>query len=242
AVQVGPFGADPLGGADQSGLVGGRFEAEVREDVGAVVQGAHADEVGGAVDLAVDGDRLPGGGVGVLGLVPGGELLADVGESAVLHVAGRVGVAVLDEVGRGGGVVEGGLDALGAGLDGDVLDGDLGALVRLLEAGHDGVDDLLLGLVVDLLEQPHPQGAGPLVLVGGGVAGGLGGARDGGGEDGRGGDQTDGQLHGAPPRCCNIRNGGFAVHNTPEARDRVSGATRGLNHSVTGRRTPRNTR
>ncbi|GAA2527215.1 hypothetical protein GCM10010398_09970 [Streptomyces fimbriatus] len=42
---------------------------------------------------------------------------------------------------------------------------------------------------------------------------------------------------------CNMRNDGFAVHNnTPEARDWVNRATRGLNHSVTGRRTPRNAR
>jgi hypothetical protein len=41
---------------------------------------------------------------------------------------------------------------------------------------------------------------------------------------------------------CNMRNAGFAVHNTPEARDWVNRATRGLNHSVTGRRTLRNAR
>ncbi|GAB2741806.1 hypothetical protein GCM10027072_41780 [Streptomyces bullii] len=39
-----------------------------------------------------------------------------------------------------------------------------------------------------------------------------------------------------------MRNDGFAVHNTPEARDTANRATRGLNHSVTGRRTPCNAR
>lgn len=39
-----------------------------------------------------------------------------------------------------------------------------------------------------------------------------------------------------------MRNEGFAVHNTPEARDCMNTPTRGLNHSVTGRRTPRNAR
>lgn len=39
-----------------------------------------------------------------------------------------------------------------------------------------------------------------------------------------------------------MRNEGFAVHNTTEAGDYGNTATRGLNHSVTGRRTPRNAR
>ncbi|CAM5637321.1 hypothetical protein SVIOM74S_08266 [Streptomyces violarus] len=67
------------------------------------------------------------------------ELLRDVEDSAVLHIAGRVGVAVLHHVGSGGGVVEGGLDALAAVVDRDVLDVDLGALVGLLEGGDDRV-------------------------------------------------------------------------------------------------------
>jgi hypothetical protein len=86
---------------------------------------------------------------------------------------------------------------LGPGLHRDVLHGDLGAPVRLLEVGEDRVDDALLGLVVDLLEEPDAQGAGLLVLAGGGGAGGLG--RAGGGQDGseRGEPgKADGQLHG----------------------------------------------
>lgn len=39
-----------------------------------------------------------------------------------------------------------------------------------------------------------------------------------------------------------MRNEGFAVHNTSEARDFMNTPTRGLNHSVTGRRTPCNAR
>jgi hypothetical protein len=39
-----------------------------------------------------------------------------------------------------------------------------------------------------------------------------------------------------------MRNEGFAVHNTSEARDCMNTPTRGLNHSVTGRRTPCNAR
>lgn len=36
---------------------------------------------------------------------------------------------------------------------------------------------------------------------------------------------------------CNIRNGGFALHNTSEAMDYMNMSTRGLNHSVTTGRT-----
>jgi hypothetical protein len=39
-----------------------------------------------------------------------------------------------------------------------------------------------------------------------------------------------------------MRNEGFAVHNTSEARDCMNTPTRGLNHSVTGRRILRNAR
>jgi hypothetical protein len=39
-----------------------------------------------------------------------------------------------------------------------------------------------------------------------------------------------------------MRNEGFAVHNTPEAMDCMNTPTRGLNHSVTGRRILRNVR
>jgi hypothetical protein len=39
-----------------------------------------------------------------------------------------------------------------------------------------------------------------------------------------------------------MRNEGFAVHNTPEARYCMNTPTRGLNHSVTGGRTPCNAR
>jgi hypothetical protein len=39
-----------------------------------------------------------------------------------------------------------------------------------------------------------------------------------------------------------MRNEGFAVHNTLEARDCMNTPTRGLHHSVTGRRTLRNAR
>ncbi len=39
-----------------------------------------------------------------------------------------------------------------------------------------------------------------------------------------------------------MRNEGFAVHNTSEARDCMNTTTRGLNHSVTGRSAPRNAR
>ncbi len=42
--------------------------------------------------------------------------------------------------------------------------------------------------------------------------------------------------------CCNMRNECFAVHNTSEARDCMNPPTRGLNHSVTGRRILRNAR
>jgi hypothetical protein len=87
--------------------------------------------------------------------------------------------------------------SLNAGVDRDVLDVDLRAFVGLLESGDDGVDDLLLGGVADLLEEPHAQRAGLLVLVGGGVRGGLG--RTGSGqESGERGEPgtTDGQLHG----------------------------------------------
>lgn len=173
------------------------LEAQVLEDVGAVVQGADADVERGAVHLAVDRDGLLRGRVGVLGLAPRAEVLGDVEESAVLHIAGRVGVAVLHDVGRGLRVVEGGLHALGAGVDRDVLDVDLGVLVRLLEGGDHGVDDLRLRIVADLLEEPHPQGAALVVLVGGRVVGGLGRAAgdDSGGRHEYG--ESGGELHGA---------------------------------------------
>ncbi len=168
------------------------------EEVGAVVQGADADEVGGAVRLAVHGDRGAGRLVGVGGLVPGRELLADVGESAVADVPRGVGVAVLDDVRGAARVVEGGLDLLGPGVDGDVLDVDLAALVRLLVGGHGPVDHLGLGPVVDLLEEPDPEVPGLLVLAGGGVGGlrGTGGGGESGEDEGRhGGGQAGQELH-----------------------------------------------
>src|SRR5690606_18040170 len=99
SVQAGLGGPYLLGGGDQFGLGCGHLDVVLLEEIGAVVQRAHPDEVRGAVDLAVHGDRLPGGRVGVLGLGPGAELLGDVEQSAVLHIAGGVGVAVLDDVG-----------------------------------------------------------------------------------------------------------------------------------------------
>lgn len=41
---------------------------------------------------------------------------------------------------------------------------------------------------------------------------------------------------------CNMRNGGFALHNTPEAMEYMNMPTRGLHHSVTTGRTPCNAR
>jgi hypothetical protein len=142
---------------------------------------------------------LLGRRVGVLGLGPGAELLGHVGEAAVLDVSGGVGVAVLDDVGGALRVVEGGLDLLGAGLDGYVLDLDVGALVRLLEGGDGRVDDLLLRLVVDLLEEPDAQGPA-LVVPGGAVVRGPGGAGGGEGKCGRGQGHSDGELHGGSLR------------------------------------------
>lgn len=163
AVEVRSGLVDLLGGSRQSGLRGGRVDAQVLEDVGAVVQRADAHEERRAVDLAADGHGLLRRGVGVLGLVPCGVLGADVGEAAVPHVSGGVGVAVLDEVGGARGVVERRLDALRAGVDGDVLDLDVGPLVPLLEGGDGRVDGLLLGRVADLTEQPDAQRSALLV-------------------------------------------------------------------------------
>lgn len=223
AVEVGLGLADLLGGGDQLGLGLGGLDAEVLEDVGAVVEGPDADEEGRAVDLVADGDGLLGDRVGVLGLVPGAELLGDVRESAVLDVSGGVGVAVLDEVRGALGVVERGLDPLCAGVDRYVLDLDLRALVGLLERGDGRVDDLLLGLVADLLEEPDTERAALVVTLRTGV-GGL--RRAGGGGEAaqhkrrsRGGNSGR-KLHPEPlpvMRCimCNVR---FVLHNWQESR------------------------
>src|SRR5690606_35192717 len=116
-----------------------------------------------------------------------------------------------------------GLDALRAGVDGYVLDLDLRALVGLLEVGDGRVDDLLLGLVADLLEEPDTERAALLVTLRTGV-GGLRRA-GGGGEAGqhkrrsRGGNSGR-KLHPEPlpvMRCimCNVR---FVLHNWQESR------------------------
>jgi hypothetical protein len=69
------------------------------------------------------------------------------------------------------------------------------------------------------------------------VWGGAGADDDGCQQDG----QSGGELHGVFLRArCKSCNDGFALHNTPEAREWMNSSTRGLNHSVTSGRSPRN--